>query len=273
MQGPAATDPGYRYQDSLLQRDDARKLASRVVALRKFAKQEWLVGVLPKAAQGDFAAVRYFKKRQGIQGMHATYMHKAGGPQRAVMELQALYASKYTPLEENDSEPARAILHAHVAHQSPPLTSITAEEFLHALSFCKLGKSCGSDGVPYELLQCIMQTDLKWEFIEMFNAIVDGSYPVPENWLTNRVHSPKFTWKWRGGRFCVTFHVKAIGPIGAYFLFSASIYPFGGKVEARNAGAANPQECMSKRLRSPKACIFHVSGVSVIPRRFPRILA
>ena len=32
------------------------------------------------------------------------------------------------------------------------------------LSLCKLGKSCGSDGVPYELLQIIMQTDLKFEF-------------------------------------------------------------------------------------------------------------
>ena len=31
------------------------------------------------------------------------------------------------------------------------------------LSLCKLGKSCGSDGVPYELLQCIMRTDLKFE--------------------------------------------------------------------------------------------------------------
>ena len=84
----------YRYQDcqeikeliqlrKTLQRDDSRKLANRIVALRKSAKQEWLESVLRKAAQGDFAAVR-----QGIQGMRATYMHNAGGPQRAVMELK-----------------------------------------------------------------------------------------------------------------------------------------------------------------------------------------
>ena len=69
----------YGYQDSeelqelirlrkTRQRDDSRKLANLIVSLRKFAKQEWLVGVLHKAAQGDVAAVRYFKMRQGIQG-------------------------------------------------------------------------------------------------------------------------------------------------------------------------------------------------------------
>ena len=78
-------------------------------------------------------------------------------------------------------------MHAHVAHQSSPLTSITEQAQLHVLSLYKLGKSYGSDGVPYELLQCIVQADLKCEFIEMLNSILDGSYPVPENWLTNRV--------------------------------------------------------------------------------------
>ena len=90
----------YRYQESQeikeliwLRKIDSRKLANRIVAHRNFAKQEWLVSVLRKAAQGDFAAIRYFKKRQGIQGTRATYMHKAGGPQRAVTEPQAFYAS------------------------------------------------------------------------------------------------------------------------------------------------------------------------------------
>ena len=41
-----------------MERDDSRKLANGIVSLRKFAKQEWLVGVLRKAAEGDFAAVR-----------------------------------------------------------------------------------------------------------------------------------------------------------------------------------------------------------------------
>ena len=49
------------------------------------------------------------------------------------MELQAFYAAKYTPLKK-DSELARASLHAHVAHHSPPLTCITEEEVQHALS-------------------------------------------------------------------------------------------------------------------------------------------
>ena len=50
------------------------------------------------------------------------------------MELEAFYAAKYTPLEVNESELARAILHAHVAHHSPPLTCFTEKEVLHALS-------------------------------------------------------------------------------------------------------------------------------------------
>ena len=105
------------------------------------------------------------------------------------MELKAFYAAKNTPLEENDSELARAMLRAHVAHHSPPLTCITEENVLHALSLCKLDKSGGSDGVPHELSQCIMQTDLKYEFVEMFDAILNGSYPVPEDWLTSQSSS------------------------------------------------------------------------------------
>ena len=50
------------------------------------------------------------------------------------MELEAFYAARYAPLEVNDSELARAVLHAHVAHHSPPLTCITEEEVLDALS-------------------------------------------------------------------------------------------------------------------------------------------
>ena len=58
---------------------------------------------------------------------------------------------------------------------------------LHALSVMQARQVLRIRRVPYELLQCIMQTDLKLEFVEMFNAILDGSYPVPDNCLTNRV--------------------------------------------------------------------------------------
>ena len=54
---------------------------------------------------------------------------------------------------------------------------------------CKAGKSCGVDGVPYELLQCIMQTSLAEEFIDFFNSVLDGSTEVPQEWLDNKVFS------------------------------------------------------------------------------------
>ena len=108
-------------------------------------------------------------------------MQKARGPQRAIRDLQALYADKYTPLQKNDSDLVRAILQVHVTNQSPPLSSIPADKVTHALSLCKTGKSCGTDGVPYEPLRCIMQTDLKFEFVEMYNSILNGSFPTPDN--------------------------------------------------------------------------------------------
>ena len=161
--------------------------AKRCTAKRRIRKKEWLAEVLHKAAQGDHVAVRYFKKRQGIQGMHATYIHKAGGPLRVVAaQLQAFYESKYTP-DRDDSQLAQAVLHAHVSGHSPPIQCITVDQINFVLGLCNTGKPCGTEGVPYELLQCIMQTDLADEIVEFMNSVLNGSVKVPPNWLVKKV--------------------------------------------------------------------------------------
>ena len=99
----------YRYQDApeikvmrkTLRGDDARKLAGRIVALRK----------LHIAAQGDFCSRKVLQGKEFRECM----LLKPGDPQTAIMELKAFYANRYTPLEKNDSELPRAILHMHQA--------------------------------------------------------------------------------------------------------------------------------------------------------------
>ena len=115
--------------------------------------------------------------------MHATYIHKAGGPLRVVAQLQAFYESKYTP-DRDDSQLAQAVLDANVSGHSPPIQCITVDE----INFlCNTDKSCGTESVPYELLQCIMQTDLADEIVEFMNSVLNGSVEVPPNWLVNNV--------------------------------------------------------------------------------------
>ena len=188
----------FRYQDpeeieelirirKTLQGEEARALAKRIVDFRRARRQEWLVSVLEQASRGDYAAVRLFQKRQSLKGMQAQYSQSAGDPLQACMELKAFYEAKYTPTDEYPRGLHEAMLHAHVSENSPPLTSITREEIESTLSMCKAGKSCGVDGVPYELLQCIMQRSLAEEFIDFFNSVLDGSTEVLQEWLDNKV--------------------------------------------------------------------------------------
>ena len=54
--------------------------------------------------------------------------------------------------------------------QKTPL--ITAEEVCRVLATCKPGKSCGQDGVSYELLQLVMQTECSVHLVDMFNSVL-----------------------------------------------------------------------------------------------------
>ena len=74
-------------------------------------------------------------------------------------------------------------------HVGPTLAPrlFTPEEINGVLATCKNGKSCGSDGISYEFLQILMQTDLREHLVDYFNCILSGSTQVPKEWLISRM--------------------------------------------------------------------------------------
>ena len=49
---------------------------------------------------------------------------------------------------------------------------ISEEEICTVLATCKPGKSCGDDGVSYELLQLLMQTECRVYLVDLFNSVL-----------------------------------------------------------------------------------------------------
>ena len=91
-------------------KEDKPSLSVQICAVRKLARQAWQVDLLDKGSRGNYAALHYFRKRQSIQHSQASYVQLAGGPHKAVADLQAFYQRKYASSYEQPAELARAIL-------------------------------------------------------------------------------------------------------------------------------------------------------------------
>ena len=55
----------------------------------------------------------------------------------------------------------------------------TSDELRQCLNTFKQGKSAGEDGIPYEFLHVVSQTNLVHAFLQEMISILDGSRPVP----------------------------------------------------------------------------------------------
>ena len=165
---------------------EARALGRHIVHQRAIAKQKWYAELLDRGAAGDYKVISFFKRRQTSLVTHCNYLTRAGGRTKAVCDLKRFYKLKYTP---PDPRPKWLAIEEWRHFVGPLLAPrlFTAEEINGVLATCKRGKSCGSDGVSYEFLQVLMQTDLRDYLVDYFNCVLLGSTQVPHEWLTSRL--------------------------------------------------------------------------------------
>ena len=71
------------------------------------------------------------------------------------------------------------VRHSNSCMQLQPPSLITEEEICEVLATCKPGKSCGPDGVSYELLQLVMQTECRAHVVELLNSVLFQPRPSP----------------------------------------------------------------------------------------------
>ena len=135
----------------------AKELAIQVVGMRRAHKQAWLVNVLERARSGDFQAISYMKRRQSMGHTHCSYLTRAGSEVQALRDLRHFCAAKYTASRPLDSELAFRMVWCHAKDCVPQ--PFTLDEVRGVLSGFKHGKSCGTDGVSYELLDVIAHSD------------------------------------------------------------------------------------------------------------------
>ena len=187
----------YRYSDpkhilDLIKRRhlvgrEARNLGKDILRLRAAAKTAWLTDLLDKGSQGDFRAIAYFKKRQNVLTIHNNYVARAGGVTKATQDLRQFYKIKYTP---TDPPPYPDFAVSLFLNKIGPLSHcdhITHREVVEALATVKPGKSCGEDGISYELLTILMHTDLAVHLLDLFNSILFHVTELPPSWLLSRL--------------------------------------------------------------------------------------
>ena len=80
-------------------------------------------------------------------------------------------------------------MHAYLAlaPEVPNAAPITGEEIQAVLDTTKAGKSTGPDGVPYELVFSIMQSNLQAKFAAFFDSVLHQTMPIPGRWLKSQV--------------------------------------------------------------------------------------
>ena len=164
----------------------ARELGRHIVQQRAIAKQEWLTALLDRGAAGDYKAISYFKRRQSSLVTQCNYLTRAGGRTKAVCDLKLFYKLKYTPPDPRPKWLAVEDWRSSVGPIIKPHL-FTSEEIKGVLATCKHGKSSGADGISYEFLQILLQTDLEVHLVDYFNCILLGIAQVPKDWLVSRL--------------------------------------------------------------------------------------
>ena len=114
------------------------------------------------------------------------YLTRAGGRTKAICDLKHFYRIKYT---RPDLRPKWLAIESWRDSVGPVLKPrlFTVDEIMGVLATCKRGKSSGADGISYEFLQILMQTDLAVHFVDYFNCILLGVTQVPKDWLVSRL--------------------------------------------------------------------------------------
>ena len=186
-----------RYRDSKELRDliqqrkratgsEARRLAHEIVQRRAADRRQWMEDILARSANGDFAAISFLKKKMSVKASHGAYVQRAGGEEQAIKDLRTFYARKYTPKDPV----VPGLPQAMYLQRAGPLQDakpLELEEIQILLAGCKHGKSTGRDGIPYELLQVLLQTPLQCEFVRYLDDVLHQRRPIPLEWTTGQI--------------------------------------------------------------------------------------
>ena len=165
---------------------EARDMGKDIFRMRAQAKQKWLTELMDRGSRGDYRAISYFRRRQSTLTQHTNYIVRAGGVSKAVSELKTHFQLKYTPPDPEIDELPLHLFHSRVgAFHKPVLISVS--EVLEVLSTCKTGSSAGDDGITYDMLFVIMQSDLAHHLVELFNAVLFQVSPPPQEWLVSKI--------------------------------------------------------------------------------------
>ena len=157
---------------------EAGELGKEIVRLRAVAKNLWLTSILDRSANGDYRAVSYFRRRQSALASHNNYLIRAGGKAKAIGDRKKHFRVKWSEPELQLVSPLQ-VRHSNSCMQLQPPSLITEEEICEVLAACKPGKSCGPDGVSYELLQLVMQTECRVHVVELLNSVLFQPRPSP----------------------------------------------------------------------------------------------
>ena len=102
---------------------------------------------------------------------------RASGEDKALKDLRHFYVMKYTAARPLESELGLRMVWCHA--KDCILEAFTLPEVQEVLPSFKHGKSCGTDGVSYELLDVLAQSEAAPLFLEFLNAVWTRKVPVP----------------------------------------------------------------------------------------------
>ena len=101
--------------------EERNDLGRQVVVARAEAKRRWRTDLLERAANGDYVAISYFRKRQSTRVTHGLFSARLGGAPEAISALKAHFQNKFTP---PDLPVPHLPMHMlQTRHPSPPTRS------------------------------------------------------------------------------------------------------------------------------------------------------
>ena len=144
---------------------------------------DWIIG---QGITGRLSCYSFFNRRQSVCTTHSNYIVRAGGKQCAVAGLRQHFMLKYTPPDAVLPHLPQQIL-CSIDQPLPAPDLITVDEIRTIVDTCKMEKSAGRDGISYEFIAALVNSDLAEHLVDWFNSILFGSTAIPDEWLVSHL--------------------------------------------------------------------------------------
>ena len=162
-------------------------MSKEVSEARRLAQQTHKLSLLDAARKGDRGAIGHLRRSSLQSHSDGSLIERLGGDLKAFEAFQSFYAKKYS-LSPSDPPISPAQHEALVQKHSPtPVVPISTEGISTALEHVKPSTASDLDSACHAEIRTCHSQDASGKLCQFFNRILQGSTPVPREWVTGKI--------------------------------------------------------------------------------------